>query len=161
MPSCPVAEQFSGDTPDALFPDMSAENPYSSPQGAPSAGILGLRDHLICLSVALLMWVSSAAVLASFAFGALVALIGPYSEFGGGMPDLADPELQQMLSLGGAAIIVISTTLAIVTFIRVQRGRRKTTVIGLRRAELTRAVESFRQDARRRKSESTSTVSDP
>ena len=37
--------------------------------------------------------------------------------------------------------------------IRVQRGRRKTTVIGLRRAELTRAVESLRQDARRRKSE--------
>ena len=128
---------------------MSADNPYASAHGLPMAGVLSLRDHLICGAVALLMWVASAAVLAAFAFGALVAFIGPYSELGGGMPDLSDEGLRQGGYFCGAAIATISTALATVTFIRVQRGRRKTTIIGQRRAELTRAVETMREDVKR------------
>jgi hypothetical protein len=130
---------------------MSATNPYTSPTRSPEDGALTLRDHVICAAMALMMWMASAAVLAAFAFGAMVAIGGPYSELGGGASGVSDSMSQLGMMVGGAAIIIVSTGLAFVTFLRVRRGRYKTSILDQRRAEMTRAVETLRNDIRQSK----------
>jgi ABC-type Co2+ transport system permease subunit len=132
---------------------MAAPNPYQSPGGTPVPGVLALKDHLIAASIAAFTGLASAAVLLAFAFGAVVAFVGPYSDLRTTLPGLTEQQTRLAVGIVGTAIALISIALGLVTFFRVERGRRRTTQFGLRREELTRAVELLQQDVQRRKSQ--------